>query len=157
MSTTQQDRHSDSAPEPVELTREECLALLRSVPIGRLVHSEQALPAIRPLTFQLLADGVYVRTSRDGSILRPADSSAVVAFEADDYDLEGRYGWSVVVLGRASRVTDPLALARLAELPLVPWADGPRQEVVRISLELVSGRRVGGPVALPVQPRRPDA
>lgn len=132
----------------VELSRAECLALLGSRPLGRLVHTQQGLPAIRPVNFVLQPEGIYLRTSDDGSVLRSADASDVVAFEVDDFDAAGRYGWSVVVLGRAQRVTDPLALGRLAELPLVPWAAGRRDQVVRIALELVNGRRVGGPVRL---------
>lgn len=70
-----------------------------------------------------------------------------MAFEADAFDAGHRTGWSVVVVGRAAAENDPLVLAQLDELPLLPWATGDRSQVVRIPLELVTGRRVGqGPV-----------
>jgi nitroimidazol reductase NimA-like FMN-containing flavoprotein (pyridoxamine 5'-phosphate oxidase superfamily) len=127
----------------LELERAECLALLGSVPVGRLVHTSHALPAIWPLNFVLLPDAVYLRTSRGSGAWRAADGAAVVAFEADDVDARGRYGWSVVVIGRAGLVTDPATLARLGDVLAPPWAAGAREEVVRISLELVDGRRAG--------------
>lgn len=129
-----------------ELTRAECLALLPSVPVGRLVYTAQALPAIIPVTFCLLAGSIVFRTG-PGTGLRATQEGVVVAFEADDVDPAGRAGWSVVVLGRAVEVTGPGWLRRVAELPLLPWAAGPRSHVVRIPLELVSGRRVGFGVA----------
>lgn len=130
----------------MELERGECLALLGSVKVGRLVHTAHALPAIWPVNFTLLPDAVYVRTSQDSGVWRAAAAAAVVGFEADDVDIEGRYGWSVVVIGRAGLVTDPGALLRLRALLPAPWATGARQEVARLPLELVNGRRVGGVV-----------
>ncbi len=135
----------------VELDHEVCLVLLASVPLGRFVHTRHALPVVRPVNFLLLPDAVYLRTERGGSVHHAAQQGAVVAFEADDYDSAGRYGWSVVVLGRAEHVTERGRLAQLARLPLSPWATGERQEVVRVPLELVTGRRAGGP-ALDLQP-----
>lgn len=127
----------------LELERSECLVLLGSVPVGRLVHTARALPAIWPVNFTLLPDAVYLRTSQDSGVWKAAETNAVVAFEADDVDTQGQYGWSVVVVGRAGLVTDPGTLRRLREVLPTPWATGARQEVARISLELVDGRRAG--------------
>ena len=51
-------------------------------------------------------------------------------------------GWSVVVTGRAARVTDPELIARYRKVPLVPWAPGERDQFVTITTEVVEGRRV---------------
>lgn len=133
-------------PEPDglrELTASECLALLPTVPIGRLVHTARALPTVTPVTFVLGEHGVYLRTSAASSSVKAARDGVVVAFEVDDFDPEQRTGWSVVVLGHAREVHDPQVLAEVDALGLVPWAGGAREQVVRIDLELVSGRRVG--------------
>ncbi len=46
------------------LGRAECVALLRSAPVGRVVYTDQALPAIQPVTFVLDGDeAVVVRTA----------------------------------------------------------------------------------------------
>ncbi len=136
----------------LELERSVCLALLSSVPVGRLVHTAHALPAIWPVNFVLLPDAVYLRTSRGTGVWQAAEAAAVVAFEADDVDAQGRYGWSVVVIGRAGLVTEPGALQRLRAVLPAPWAAGVREEVARIPLELVNGRRVGGPVHVDARP-----
>lgn len=130
-----------------ELTAEECLALLPTVPIGRLVHTAHALPAVTPVTFVLGRDGVFLRTSTAGTGLRAAREGVVVAFEVDEFDRELRTGWSVVVLGHAREVEDPAVLAEVARLGLEPWAGGDREHVVHVSLEVVTGRRIGPPPA----------
>lgn len=127
----------------LELERDECLALLGSVPVGRLVHTARALPAIWPVNFTLLPGAIYLRTSHGSGIWRAADADAVIAFEVDDIDVGGRYGWSVVVIGRAGLVHDDVALRRLRQALPGSWASGDREQVVRIPLELVEGRRAG--------------
>jgi len=130
-----------------ELTAEECLALLPTVPIGRLVHTARALPAVTPVTFVFGAQGVYLRTSAADTGLRAARDGIVVAFEVDEFDRDLRTGWSVVVLGHAREVDDPAVLAEVALLGLQPWAGGDREQVVHVSLEVVTGRRIGPALA----------
>lgn len=130
-----------------ELTREECLALLPAVPVGRLVFTEHALPAVVPVNFLLDQGRILIRTGASSS-LAAAVRNAVVAFQVDDIDRVARCGWSVTVTGRAYEVTDPLELDRVGELPLVPWVGGTHDHVIAVPVELVTGRRVGnGPVA----------
>ncbi|MFI6318948.1 pyridoxamine 5'-phosphate oxidase family protein [Nonomuraea sp. NPDC050556] len=81
------------------LSVSECLALLTTTRIGRLVFTEQALPAVRPLTFAFDTGAVVVRraawsppVSLDGMI---------VAFEVDELDPQTGSGWFVTVVGRA--------------------------------------------------------
>jgi uncharacterized protein len=130
-----------------ELTREECLALLPTVPIGRLVFTDRALPAIVPVNFLLDHGQIVVRTGAS-STLAAAVRGSVVAFEVDDFDRTARNGWSVTVTGQARQVIDPLELDRLAQLDLAPWAGGDKNNFVVVPIELVSGRRVGsGPLS----------
>ena len=130
-------------PQTVELTRQECLALLRTVPVGRLVFTDRALPAVVPVNFVLDHSGIVVRTGA-GSTLAAAVRGAVVAFEVDDFDATARNGWCVTITGQARQVTDPLELERLRALELAPYAGGDRNNFVVVPVELVSGRRVGG-------------
>jgi uncharacterized protein len=67
------------------LDRAECPQLLRTVPVGRIVFTESALPAIQPVNFTLDDTNVIIRTSGGGK-LAAAVSGNVVAFEADDID-----------------------------------------------------------------------
>ncbi|MFI7415763.1 pyridoxamine 5'-phosphate oxidase family protein [Nonomuraea sp. NPDC049684] len=125
------------------LSREECLRLLSSTPIGRIVFTDRALPAVQPVNFCLDGERVVIRTSI-GSKLAAATRHAVVAFEADEFDPAMRTGWSVTAVGHARAVTDPAETARLAALPLSPWAPGSRDHYIVVDAEQVSGRRIAG-------------
>lgn len=51
-----------------ELERQECLRLLAKAPVGRIVHTRHALPAVLPVNFCVDADGaVVLRTSAASS------------------------------------------------------------------------------------------
>ncbi|MET7380663.1 pyridoxamine 5'-phosphate oxidase family protein [Streptomyces sp. NPDC005526] len=125
----------------VELGREEALRLLASVPLGRVGFTQQALPAIRPVN-HLVHDGeVVIRTHTGSALLKHSLTAEVVAYEADEIDPDTHTGWSVVVTGLATRVTDPDDLARYQGL-LHPWVGTEMAHVVRIVPELVSGYRL---------------
>ncbi|GAA3632945.1 pyridoxamine 5'-phosphate oxidase family protein [Streptomyces sp. S1A] len=123
-----------------ELDRRECLNLLGQVPLGRIVYTENALPAVLPVNFFLDRDqAVVLRTSGTSRMARAVDGS-VVAFEVDRFDEATRSGWSVVVTGRASLVTDPGEAERLGRSGPLSWAPVEDGVHVRIGAELVTGR-----------------
>ena len=127
-----------------ELDRQECLRLLARVPVGRIVYTRQALPAVLPVNFCLDHDGaVLVRTSASSELVSAIDG-AVVAFEADQVDAATHSGWSVVVTGSATPVTDPAEHARLLRSGPRSWAPAPQEVFVRIDPELVTGRELVG-------------
>jgi nitroimidazol reductase NimA-like FMN-containing flavoprotein (pyridoxamine 5'-phosphate oxidase superfamily) len=120
-----------------ELGREEALRLLAGVPVGCVVFSMNALPAIRPVN-HLVDGGDVINRTHDGSALIPAARrDVVVADEADDIDPVRHVGWSVVVTGRTEEVTDPEQAARYRER-LRPWVDGAMDLVIRIRSEIVT-------------------
>ncbi|NUW34741.1 pyridoxamine 5'-phosphate oxidase family protein [Nonomuraea sp. SMC257] len=123
------------------LSDEECFALLSAAPIGRIVFTDRALPAVQPVNFCLDGRTIVIRTSI-GSKLAAATRRAVVAFEADEFDRELRIGWSVTAVGQAREVTDPGELHRLAALPLTTWAPGRRDHYIAVAAEHISGRRI---------------
>ncbi|GGV42878.1 pyridoxamine 5'-phosphate oxidase [Actinomadura cremea] len=123
------------------LDEDECRDLLGRAVIGRVVFTHQALPAVQPVNFVVSGRDIVFRTSRT-SRLATAAADTVVAFEIDDFDTAARAGWSVVVVGRARRVTEPREIAALENLPLDSWAPGKRDTFVRIRSELVTGRRI---------------
>jgi nitroimidazol reductase NimA-like FMN-containing flavoprotein (pyridoxamine 5'-phosphate oxidase superfamily) len=123
------------------LDAEECRSLLAATPLGRIVFTDRALPAVQPVNY-VLADGdVVIRTS-PGSRLATAAGDAVVAFEIDDFDTASRTGWSVVVVGRARAATGTAELDALRALPLQTWAPGEHDHFIRIHPQLISGRRI---------------
>lgn len=127
-----------------ELERPECLRLLAKVPVGRIVHTRQALPAVLPVNFTLDGDGaVLLRTSAASELARAVDG-VVVAFEVDEVDAATHSGWSVVVTGPAMVVTDPAEHERLTRTGPRSWVPSPREVFVRIEPELVTGRELVG-------------
>ncbi len=125
------------------LARDECLSLLATAPIGRIVFTERALPAVRLVNFVLHGDQIVIRTG-EGNKLMPAVRHAVVAFEADEVDYRAHTGWSVTVIGHARQVTEPAELAELRGLLPASWAPGPHEHLICVDVELVSGRRLAG-------------
>lgn len=127
-----------------ELDRQECMRLLPKAPVGRIVYTRQALPAVLPVNFWLDHDGaVLMRISAASGLVRAIDG-AVVAFEADQVDADTHSGWSVVVTGEATVVTDPAEHTRLLDTGPSSWAPAPHEVFVRIDPELVTGRELVG-------------
>ncbi|WP_393086171.1 pyridoxamine 5'-phosphate oxidase family protein [Streptomyces sp. LN704] len=127
-----------------ELDREECLRLLSRVPIGRVVHTRHALPAVLPVNFSLDTDSaVVMRTSADSELAAAIDG-VVIAFEADEVDAAAHSGWSVVVTGRAALVIDPVERGRLAHTGPRSWLASPEEVFIRVEPELVTGRQLVG-------------
>ncbi|MEU5256888.1 pyridoxamine 5'-phosphate oxidase family protein [Streptomyces longwoodensis] len=127
-----------------ELDRQECLRLMAEVPVGRIVHTRGALPAVLPVNFCLEPDGaVVLRTSAGSELVRAVDGT-VVAFEVDDIDAVRQSGWSVVVTGTASVVTDPEEHERLVRTGPRSWAPSPQEVFVHVSSDLVTGRELVG-------------
>ncbi|MFJ7150373.1 pyridoxamine 5'-phosphate oxidase family protein [Streptomyces sp. NPDC100445] len=125
-----------------ELNRDECLRLLAKVPVGRIVHTRHALPAVLPVNFCLDGDGaVLLRTSAASELARAVDG-AVVAFEADEIDTGRSAGWSVVVTGRATVVDDPAERERLTRTGPRSWAPSVEEVFVRVDAELVTGQEL---------------
>jgi len=125
------------------LSREECVALLGTHEVGRLVVVESGRPLIFPVNYALDGDAPVFRTGA-GTKLWAASRSPVV-FEVDDLDRERQTAWSVIVHGVGQEVTafDRTDLqARVLALPVHPWADGDKPSIVRIAPRLITGRRV---------------
>jgi hypothetical protein len=114
--------------------------LLASVPIGRVVVTQQALPAVSPVHFAVVDDGIVFRASAGGAVATGA-SDAIVAFEADQVDAGSGSGWSVVVVGQAREIPDGAGRSRGGGLGLRSWAPQQPSCLIRLSLDRISGRR----------------
>ena len=122
-----------------QLPRGECLKLMASVPVGRVVYTRRALPAVELVNFAFYDGDIVLRTDPSGK-LAAAARGAVVAFEADCLDLKHQAGWSVTAIGPSRAVTDPEEIARLQTIGLSSWAPGARDHFIRISPEILTGR-----------------
>ncbi|WP_063774712.1 pyridoxamine 5'-phosphate oxidase family protein [Kitasatospora azatica] len=125
-----------------DLSEAECLRLLSTVPIGRVVYTAHALLRVVPVAFQVEADGrLLLALLPDDAVARALDGT-VAAFQADRLDERNRTGWSVVLHGPAEVVREPRARAALLRSGPRLWLPEPQPMFVRLTAELVTGRRL---------------
>jgi uncharacterized protein len=135
-------------PRIEELDAAECRRLLAEHHLGRLAMVDDRGPVVFPVNYAVDRDMPVFRTD-PGTKLDAAEEAASVAFEVDAADEATRTGWSVVVRGTLTEVTDPADLERLRALPLYPWAPGEKARYLRVRPVKVTGRRIFIPAKLP--------
>ena len=91
--------------EQAALTREDCLRLLGSGGLGRVVFTASAMPAVQPVSYVLHGEEVVFRVA-DGSLVSTATRHAVVGFQVDDIDPVTHAGWSILGVGQAYELRD---------------------------------------------------
>lgn len=123
------------------LAQDECLRLLREQGVGRVAVVAGGRPMIFPVNYAVDGRTIVFRTD-EGTKLDGVTSGFNVAFEIDGIDPMYHTGWSVLVSGVGRHVVDVTEKARLAELPLRPWAAGEKSHWVRIRPDTLTGRRI---------------
>ena len=134
-----------------QLSKDECLQLMASVSVGRIIYTRRALPAVELVNFAFDHGDIIIRTEGGGK-LAAATQHSVVAFEVDRLDAAQQTGWSVTAIGQSQEVTDSGDLDRLQAMGLSSWAAGARDHFIRISPEILNGRRL-----LACAPQAPDS
>jgi nitroimidazol reductase NimA-like FMN-containing flavoprotein (pyridoxamine 5'-phosphate oxidase superfamily) len=127
-----------------EMERDECLSLLKTQQIGRLAVADHGYypPHIVPVNFTLDGESVVFRSNPGLKFKLAILAEHSVSFEVDVIDREGRMAWSVVVQGRAELLRDEEIGAVDLGTWLEPWAEGDRDQWVRIVPYTVTGRRI---------------
>jgi len=133
-----------------ELTPQECRRLLDTTQIGRLAFTEGGQPAVHPVNYALHGQDIVIRIAGGGK-LAAAQRGDVLAFEVDDIDPRTHTGWSVLVVGRSSIVHDIAQLVEMASPHSRPWAEGRREQFLRIAADRITGRRLHHGHAHPAQ------
>src|SRR5579859_1492313 len=95
-----------------EISRDECLRLIATTAVGRIIYTRQAMPAVELVNFAVFDGDIVIRTNRSGK-LAAAIRGAVVAFEVDQLNPVDKTGWSVTSIGRSREVSDPAEAERL--------------------------------------------
>lgn len=127
------------------LSTDECVRLLGTTEIGRVVVSMDALPAAFPVNYRVVGDEIVFQTA-PGTKLAAAVSRTVLGFQVDDIDARERHGWSVLVVGLSRVVEDPAEAQDLERAGVQTWwSTAPGMRFVAIAMDRVSGRRLGEP------------
>lgn len=130
-----------------DLPAEECLELLRSRHVGRVVYDAGG-PVVVPVNYVVDEGTVLFPTSAHSSLGQRVTTSVAV-FQVDEIHVHARSGWSVLVRGPATYV-DGQDLPSLDVRP-VPWLEELQLLHVRITPRLITGRRL-----VPVEPADPS-
>ncbi len=131
---------------PQALSESTCLALLRSVEVGRVAVLHNGQPMIFPINFVVDHGCVVFRTAHLATLDR-ACLAGSVAFEADGVTSSDQGGddtaWSVIITGTASTIASVPELLETATLPLHCWhhSSVTKQRFIRITPMAISGRR----------------
>jgi nitroimidazol reductase NimA-like FMN-containing flavoprotein (pyridoxamine 5'-phosphate oxidase superfamily) len=125
------------------LTDRECVELLTANHFGRIAFALDGAPMILPVNYVYAEPSVVIRTGPGTKLA--STPQTIVAFEIDDADAAGAWGWSVVIQGPAFDITDSIDeySAAIRKLPVVSYAPGERMHWLKIGAREISGRRFG--------------
>lgn len=123
------------------LDEAECLRLLRSATLGRLGFAARSLPVVLPVNYIVDSDRLLFATEAS-SILAAAINADVACLEIDDHDVMDHTGWSVLVTGHLRELTAAEAQETARRNPLPLWRAMPAPQVIELSIDMVSGRRL---------------
>lgn len=129
---------TEADPRITELSTEECWRALNHTDLGRLAVRTQEGPDVFPVNYRVYGGAIYFR-SAPGSKLVAITSDPRVAFETDGR--EGTALWSVVVHGRAARLSVDSEIEESGVLELESWCPTEKWNYVRIVPERLTGRR----------------
>jgi hypothetical protein len=136
--------HDESMERLDEAT---CRRLLGTAHLGRQGFTDDAMPAIVPVTTYSLQDDSVVIPARHAGSLMSAVRGAVVALHVDSYRDELGPGWSVTVVGPTRPIRQPEGVARIEALDLFPDGTTRPGGYVAVRLALVRDWCRGGPEA----------
>lgn len=136
----QSNEHVDSGERLNRaLTEAECMCLLASEPVGRIIYVDGVIPTAFPVNYRLIRRTVVFAT-RAGARLLSSAPRVQASFEIDGADIGSRSGWSVLATGWAGSLLPELA----AVANLDTWLTNHRTELVGLTIDVIAGRRLEG-------------
>ncbi|MBW9109668.1 pyridoxamine 5'-phosphate oxidase family protein [Microbacterium trichothecenolyticum] len=127
-------------PAVERLDASACWMYLQTAELGRLaVDNADGAPDIFPVNYVAHEGALYIRTARDAKLLHIAQHP-MVAFEVDGADDEDHY-WSVVIRGKAERVTRDEEIRDSGVRHLASWSPTAKFFVMKVVANTVTGRR----------------
>ncbi|MGC5003560.1 pyridoxamine 5'-phosphate oxidase family protein [Streptomyces sp. NBC_00353] len=122
----------------VEVPGSEALWLLEGGAQGHVGYVRREIPVVRPPVHILEYGCLIVRTPAQTTTLACRPS---LSHRADEIKTAGGIGWTVTATGPAEIITDPDEAGHYRRI-LPGWAHGPRDTLVRIRPQMVTGFRL---------------
>jgi len=107
--------------------------------VGRVAVSVSKLAIVFPVNYSLVSDEILFFTG-EGTKLEAAIGNGKVTFEVDHVDPFAETGWSVLVVGSAREVTEPVVVAGARASGLRPWTGSSRATAEGSGPKAVSSR-----------------
>jgi nitroimidazol reductase NimA-like FMN-containing flavoprotein (pyridoxamine 5'-phosphate oxidase superfamily) len=128
------------------LSEAECLELLASRGLGRLVYTSRYGPTALPVVYTIDAGSIVVGTWDPvlfDEDLRTGITRAdyQVAVEADQIDVAAREGWFVLARGAAHHLDTEAERAPFIDAGLEPWIEGVPAHLIRVNPTGIWGNR----------------
>ena len=129
------------------LDEAECMKLLSTARIGRLIYNSRYGPVAVPTEYQIHEGSIVFPTYRTlftEEDLRTgiAHAEYQVAVEIDQADPEAREGWLVLVRGTAHHLDTEAERESIASLGLKPWVKGEPEHFIRVNPTHIGGQRL---------------
>jgi hypothetical protein len=140
-------RGADARRVVERLSEAECMELLASGKLGRLVYTSRygltAMPVVYKIDAGSVVFGTWDPVLFDDELRTGIPQAEYqVALEADQFDLEAREGWHVLVGGPAHHLDTEAERASFVEAGLEPWIEGVPAHYIRVNPTRVWGNRV---------------
>ncbi len=123
------------------LDRIDCLLLLSSQSLGRVVFTAHALPACQPVAFLLDGERVLFRAVDGSTLSDAAGGGNIVAVHVDNAHQGQTSFWSVTVVGCCQIITDAGDIAALTALPVMAHPPNGDDQFVSVDMAVVRGWR----------------
>ncbi|WP_042418179.1 helix-turn-helix domain-containing protein [Streptacidiphilus anmyonensis] len=133
-----------------ELTDQECRSRLGQQGVGRVVFQMGDALIVRPVNYRVVDGSVLFRT-QPGGVLAGVVGRRVV-LEVDRLDEALAQGWSVLVSGVAEEDRRDIDRPGAQQEEPQPWAEGPRELLVRIHASKITGRELRPRTGMPEPP-----
>lgn len=127
-------------PSEGNLGYDDCWELLAAGIVGRLALIVDNHPEIFPVNYVLERRSIVFR-SAGGTKVWGAEAARPAALEIDGYDSRNEEAWSVVARGETEVISSQEEKAAVAALHLEPWQPGTKDNYIRLTPRVLTGRR----------------
>jgi nitroimidazol reductase NimA-like FMN-containing flavoprotein (pyridoxamine 5'-phosphate oxidase superfamily) len=141
------DQAAGGRPVLEQLDETECLRLIWAGGIGRIAYTGQYGLTVLPVNYKMHDGAILFRTAEDSLTaedLRTGirHSEYRVAFEIDEFDIQAREGWSVLIQGPAHHLDSADERTSALAAGVEPWPGDAKEHFIRITPSRITGRRI---------------
>ena len=129
------------------LDEAECMELLSTRRIGRLIYTSRYGPVALPSEYKIHEGSIVFRTylmtyTEEDLRTGIANADYQVSLEVDQTDPDAREGWVVLVRGTAHHIDTEAERASIADIGLESWVEGEPEHFIRVDPIHVGGQRL---------------